>query len=156
MQPYLGQGKAEPYVTPGNVDGPDSPHFGRGGWTWYTGSAAWLFRISTEWLLGVRPEWDGLRVQPCLPPHWKRFAMTRRFRGSTYRITVTSGAQRPGVRVDGKPWDEELIPAFADGLNHRVEVRLPAAGALRARAARSPGGTAPSPPPPARAARSSR
>ena len=48
--------KVEPYVTPGNVAGPDSPLFGQGGWTWYTGSAAWLFRISTEWLLGIRPE----------------------------------------------------------------------------------------------------
>ena len=50
---------AEPYVLPGNVDGPDSPHHGRAGWTWYTGSAQWLHRVVCEWVLGVRPEWDG-------------------------------------------------------------------------------------------------
>ena len=68
---------AEPYVTPGNIDGPESPYFGRGGWTWYTGSAAWLQRVITDWVLGVRAEWDGLRVQPCLPPDWQQACMDR-------------------------------------------------------------------------------
>ena len=76
--------RAEPYVLPGNVDGPQSPYFGRGGWTWYTGSAAWLFKIITEWLLGVRPDWDGLIVDPCLPSSWKGFKMVRRSRQTTY------------------------------------------------------------------------
>ncbi|HEY6865626.1 MAG TPA: glycosyl hydrolase family 65 protein, partial [Candidatus Eisenbacteria bacterium] len=89
--------EVEPYVTPGNVDGPASPHYGRGGWTWYTGSAAWLFRVSTEWILGVRPTWDGLLVRPCLPPGWKGFTMRRRFRGATYEITVTGGGRRREV-----------------------------------------------------------
>ena len=124
MEPELY--KAEPYVTPGNVDGPDSPFFGRGGWTWYTGSAAWLFRISTEWILGVRPTWDGLIVQPCLPPDWKGFRMKRMFRGSTYDITVRTGA-KAGTRVDGQPWDGDAIPAFGDGKRHRVEVVVAAA-----------------------------
>jgi len=79
---------AEPYVTPGNVDGPDSPHHGRGGWTWYTGSAAWLHRVVTQWVLGVRPEWDGLRIDPCLPPGWTRASMTRPWRGCTYDIQI--------------------------------------------------------------------
>ncbi|HTK31309.1 MAG TPA: glycosyl hydrolase family 65 protein [Candidatus Saccharimonadaceae bacterium] len=128
----------EPYVTPGNVDGPDSPHFGRGGWTWYTGSAAWLFRISTEWLLGVRPEWDGLRVQPCLPAGWNGFRMRRRFRGATYRIDVKRG-DRDEVRVDGDCHDGTLLPVFGDGRVHRVEVTLARASAATpaARAASS-------------------
>ena len=63
--------KVEPYVTPGNVDGPDSPNFGRGGWTWYTGSAAWLFRVSTEWLLGIRPEYDTRPIR--IPSDWEGF-----------------------------------------------------------------------------------
>lgn len=126
---------AEPYVTPGNVDGPDSPHFGRGGWTWYTGSAAWLFRISTEWMLGVRPEYDGLRIAPCLPPHWKRFAMTRRFRGATYRIVARVGrGDTMRVIVDGDPQRGTLVPAFGDGRTHEVEVLLPSA--RRAKGAR--------------------
>ncbi len=116
--------KVEPYVTPGNVDGPSSPNFGRGGWTWYTGSAAWLFRVSTEWILGVRPAWEGLLVEPCLPPGWKGFTMKRAFRGSVYRITVTTGAKRREVLVDGKPWRSTVIPAFRDGREHTVVVKL--------------------------------
>jgi cellobiose phosphorylase len=125
---------AEPFVTPGNVDGPDSPHYGRGGWTWYTGSAAWLFRIGTEWMLGVRPEHDGLRIAPCLPPHWKRFRMTRRFRGATYAIEarVTRG-QTLRVIVDGEELSGTLVPAFGDGRTHRVEVLLPRVARAKAR-----------------------
>jgi len=116
--------KVEPYVMPGNVDGPDSPNFGRGGWTWYTGSAAWTFRVGTEWLLGVRPTYDGLLVRPCLPPGWKGFAMKRTFRGSVYRITVRTGAARHEVRVDGRAQRSDLVPAFGDGREHVVDVRL--------------------------------
>ena len=116
--------QVEPYVTPGNVDGPASPNFGRGGWTWYTGSAAWLFRISTEWILGVRPTWDGLLVRPCLPTDWKGFSMRRTFRGARYEITVETEAARCEILVDGKPHASDLIPAFGDGRTHRVAVKL--------------------------------
>ncbi len=125
MEPDLYQ--AEPYVAPGNVDGPDSPYYGRGGWTWYTGSAAWMFRIGTEWLLGVRPTWDGLLIDPCLPPEWKRFRMTRRFRGSTYHIEVEVARGPARMTVDGRPHEGNLVPAFADGREHRVAVTIPPA-----------------------------
>ena len=114
----------EPYVSPGNVDGPDSPHYGRGGWTWYTGSAAWLFRIQTEWILGVRPEWEGLRVRPCIPSHWNGFETTRRFRGATYRIRASVGSAEPGVWLDGRRLPGDLVPAMPEGGRHEVEVRL--------------------------------
>lgn len=132
MQPELYQ--VEPYVTPGNVDGPDSPHFGRGGWTWYTGSAAWLYRVSLEWLLGVRAEWEGLRVDPCIPAEWDGFTLTRPFRGAQYNIQVSNprhvshGVAK--VVVDGQavPPDAgpafNVIPAFSDGRTHSVEVVL--------------------------------
>jgi cellobiose phosphorylase len=116
--------KVEPYVMPGNVDGPESPNYGRGGWTWYTGSSAWTFRVGTEWLLGVRPTYDGLLVRPCLPPGWRGFTMKRTFRGCVYRIAVRTGAARPGVWVDGRPQGTDLVPAFGDGREHTVEVRL--------------------------------
>jgi len=80
---------AEPYVLPGNVDGPDSPLNGRAGWTWYTGSASWLHRVVAEWVLGVRPTWEGLLVDPCLPPQWERAKITRPWRGKTIEIEVT-------------------------------------------------------------------
>jgi cellobiose phosphorylase len=123
MEPDLYQ--AEPYVSPGNVDGPQSPYYGRGGWTWYTGSAAWMIRIGTEWLLGVRPTWDGLLIDPCLPPEWKGFRMTRRFQDCTYHIEVTVGAGAPRVTVDGRPHEGMVIPAFRDGRDHQVAVRVP-------------------------------
>jgi cellobiose phosphorylase len=88
---------AEPYVLPGNVDGPDSPHHGRAGWTWYTGSAAWLHRVVTQWVLGVRPEWEGLRIDPCLPPGWSGARMTRPFRGAVLEVEIS----RPEIAVRG-------------------------------------------------------
>lgn len=84
---------AEPYVLPGNVDGPDSPLNGRAGWTWYTGSASWLHRVVAEWVLGVRPTWDGLLVDPCLPPQWERARITRPWRGKVLEIEVTRGME---------------------------------------------------------------
>ena len=59
--------KAEPYVTPGNIDGPLSEYYGRGGWTWYTGSSQWLHRVATHWILGIRPQANGLLVDPSIP-----------------------------------------------------------------------------------------
>ena len=79
---------AEPYVTPGNIEGPDSRFYGRGGWTWYTGSAAWLFKVGVEWILGVRPSREGLIVDPCIPSSWKEYSVKRNFRGAAYHITV--------------------------------------------------------------------
>lgn len=78
----------EPYVLPGNVDGPASPTPGRAGWTWYTGSAAWLFHVLSSYLLGIRATYDGLIIDPCIPKEWSGFSVTRRFRGATLHITV--------------------------------------------------------------------
>lgn len=98
---------AEPYVLPGNVDGPASPHHGRAGWTWYTGSAAWLHRVVAEWVFGVRPGWDGMTIDPCLPPSWNRARMVRPWRGATLEIEIARGAPALGaavsVAVDGAP-----------------------------------------------------
>jgi cellobiose phosphorylase len=116
---------AEPYVLPGNVDGPDSPHHGRAGWTWYTGSAQWLHRVVCEWVLGVRTEWDGLRLDPCLPPTWRRAAMTRPYRGATLRIEIhrelPPGAP-PRVTIDGEPLATALVPPAAPGATVGVRV----------------------------------
>lgn len=84
--------RAEPYVLPGNVDGPESPLNGRAGWTWYTGSASWLHRVVAEWVVGVRPEWDRLRIDPCLPPHWNGARMIRPWRGGIYDIRILRNA----------------------------------------------------------------
>jgi cellobiose phosphorylase len=84
-----GRYKGEPYVTAGNVEGPESLHEGQGAWTWYSGSAAWLYNATIEYVLGVRVEKGKLVVKPNLPEGWPGFTMTRLFRGKKYRITVT-------------------------------------------------------------------
>ena len=120
--------KAEPYVTPGNIDGPLSEYYGRGGWTWYTGSSQWLPRVATRWILGIRPQPDGLLVDPSIPAQWDGFKVTRKFQGATYQITVQNPAHLnhgvQSMRVDGTPVGNQLIPVFADGKNHVVEVLL--------------------------------
>lgn len=118
---------SEPYVMPGNVDGPDSPYHGRAGWSWYTGSAAWLHRIVSQWVLGVRPEWDGLRIDPCLPPGWTQVSMTRPWRGNTYQIKIERTESARGgteVSLDGVRLSSNVIPSpTAKGRRHEVVVR---------------------------------
>ncbi|OPX37954.1 MAG: hypothetical protein B1H11_05200 [Desulfobacteraceae bacterium 4484_190.1] len=126
LSPKLYQ--AEPYVTSGSVDGPDSPHFGRGGWTWYTGSAAWLLKAGIEGILGVRPTYKGLIIDPCIPPEWDGFKLERSFRGAIYKIEVKNpyhtghGVQK--VLVDGSSVENNLIPAFSDGGVHTIQITL--------------------------------
>ncbi|HUI10245.1 MAG TPA: glycosyl transferase family 36 [Bacteroidota bacterium] len=125
---------AEPYVTAGNIEGPESPFFGRGGWTWYTGSAAWLFRAGLEYVLGVRPSHGGLIVDPCIPAGWETFSVRRSFRGALYHITVRNPSRvERGVLefvVDGErrsPGEGErgaLLPLFPTGGEHTVLVTM--------------------------------
>ena len=120
--------KAEPYVTPGNIDGPLSEYYGRGGWTWYTGSAQWLHRVATHWILGVRPQADGLLIDPAIPAQWSGYTVTRPFRGAVYEINVLNPDRVSGgvrrLTVDGKTVTGQVIPVLADGQTHRVEVIL--------------------------------
>ncbi len=106
----------EPYVTPGNIDGQDSPHYGRGGWTWYTGSAAWLFRVTYDYLLGVQADYDGLVINPTLPQTWERVKIKRFFRGSVYHIEIFNKCSKiPGnivIKMDGKKITGNKIPVM--------------------------------------------
>lgn len=123
--------KAEPYVTPGNIDGPLSEYYGRGGWTWYTGSSQWLHRMATHWILGVRPQEDGLLVDPSIPAEWDGFKVTRRFRGAVYEIEVENPQHvSRGIRtvtVDGSPHTSALLPVYSDGKTHAVKIVMGAA-----------------------------
>lgn len=90
--------RAEPYVTPGNVDGPDSATPGAAGWTWYTGSAAWLNNISLTRVLGIRPEWEGLRVEPCPIRGMGKVSAERVWRGVRVRIAFDADTFEPGMQ----------------------------------------------------------
>ncbi|MGA9594458.1 MAG: glycosyl hydrolase family 65 protein, partial [Candidatus Acidiferrales bacterium] len=97
--------KVEPYVLAGDVYA-EPPHAGRGGWTWYTGSAAWLYRAGMEWILGFRVRGAMLFIDPCIPRHWPGYSIKFRYHSATYQIKVDnpSGVSR-GValmEVDGK------------------------------------------------------
>ncbi|MDZ7288546.1 MAG: glycosyl transferase family 36 [candidate division KSB1 bacterium] len=123
---------AEPYVTPGNIEGPDSKFYGRGGWTWYSGSAAWLFKAGLEWILGIRPTDEGLMVDPCIPSAWEGFKLRRRFRDATYLIEVKNPEHVNGrvkeILIDGKKYEfgasKPALPVFAAGSTHRIVVTL--------------------------------
>lgn len=114
---------AEPYVTPGNVDGPASPFAGRGGWTWYTGSAAWYLRALIEGVLGIEATLGGLQVQAALPDGWDSFRIKRIYRQVTYDIHVRRAAagESAGCTIDGLPWQGITLPILEPGSIHLVE-----------------------------------
>ena len=113
--------KSEPYVLPGNTDGPISPYFGKGGWSWYSGSAQWLHRVAVNWILGVRATYEGLTVDPCIPAEWSGFRYKRLFRNAVYDITVKrTGRKR--ITVDGNVV-EGVLPDFGSG-EHSVMVEI--------------------------------
>jgi len=121
--------KVEPYVVAADVYAV-SPHIGRGGWTWYTGSAGWMYRLIVESLLGLRLEVDKLRFEPCLPADWESFKVHYRYRKTTYHITVLQTPADSGetsVTVDGIEQHNKAIPLVDDRQEHSVEVRIPVA-----------------------------
>jgi len=115
---------AEPYVMPGNVDGPASQSPGRAGWTWYTGSAAWYLRAIVEGVLGVEAQFDGLRVPSDLPDEWVGFSIRRKYRGAVYNIQVRRAerGKPPGCTLDGRPLEGQVVPPIQGGGEHQVEV----------------------------------
>jgi cellobiose phosphorylase len=118
--------KVEPYVVAADVYAL-SPHIGRGGWTWYTGSAAWMYRLIVESLLGLTLEGGLLRITPCLPADWKAFTVHYRYRETVYHIAVrqTAGAAGEGrVSVDGLEQASLAVPLVDDHAEHRVDVQV--------------------------------
>jgi cellobiose phosphorylase len=119
--------KVEPYVVCADIYGA-APHTGRGGWTWYTGSAGWLYRVALEAILGIHPAGDTLRVEPCIPCRWPGYEVAYRHGSATYRIRVENpaGAGRGAgsVLVDGQPVPGGVVPLRDDGREHDVRVTL--------------------------------
>jgi cellobiose phosphorylase len=109
--------KVEPYVMAADVYAA-APHTGRGGWTWYTGSAGWMYRLAVESLLGLRLEGDKLRLVPCLPASWPGFKLRYRYRDTIYHITVVRDESA------GVEHSDHVIPLIDDRVEHRVEVRI--------------------------------
>ena len=116
--------KVEPYVMAADVYAV-APHTGRGGWTWYTGSAGWMYRLIVESLLGLRLEIDKLHFAPCFPADWAGFKIHYRFRETVYHITVLQSPNHEGetnVIVDGVPQDGKVVTLVNDIQEHFVEL----------------------------------
>jgi cyclic beta-1,2-glucan synthetase len=127
----MGIYKVEPYVVAADVYAL-SPHTGRGGWTWYTGSAGWMYRLIIESLLGLRLEVDKLYVTPCVPVDWTEFKVHYRYRETMYHITVLQrGApnSETSVTVDGVERHETVIHLIDDRQEHAAIVTIPLAPA---------------------------
>ncbi|MDQ3248770.1 MAG: hypothetical protein M3Q45_06125 [Chloroflexota bacterium] len=119
--------KVEPYVISADVYGVQ-PHVGRGGWTWYTGSSGWMYRLGVEGLLGLRRNGDTLRIDPCIPSAWSGYEMIYRFGNSRYQIRVENRAQvSQGVKqvtIDGMVVENGLLALHDDGATHVVVVEM--------------------------------
>ncbi|MBV9329980.1 MAG: glycosyl transferase, partial [Alphaproteobacteria bacterium] len=122
--------KVDPYVIAADIYS-EPPHVGRGGWTWYTGSAGWIYRVSLEWLLGFRVQGANLVIDPCIPRSWPGFEIAWRHRSSRYDISVgnplgvSSGVL--AVKLDGRILSatrQAVIPLVDDGATHKVQIVL--------------------------------
>jgi len=119
--------QVEPYAIAGDVYS-CPPHVGRGGWTWYTGSAAWLYRVMLEWILGLKRRGNRLGFCPCIPSEWPGFEIVYRFRSATYRIKVENpdhlASGEVSVRLDDQRLADPTISMVDDGQDHQVRVTL--------------------------------
>ncbi|MBK9934011.1 MAG: glycosyl transferase [Cytophagaceae bacterium] len=120
--------KTEPYVYAQMVAGKDAFKPGEAKNSWLTGTASWNFYAISQYIFGIRPDYDGLMVDPCIPNDWKEANITRKFRGATYQISIKNpDSISKGVKqliVDGKTIDGNIIPVFADGQVHEVQAVL--------------------------------
>ena len=119
--------KAEPYVVAGDVYAHPA-HAGRGGWTWYTGSAAWMYRAGLESILGLRRHGSSFEMDPCIPSSWPEYSLVWRFGRTLYEITVSNPERRcrgiADAQLDGLAVDPCAIPLVDDGDTHQVRLVL--------------------------------
>lgn len=115
--------KVEPYVMAADVYG-IAPHAGRGGWTWYTGSAGWMYRLGVESLLGLQRTGNRLQLNPLIPEDWPGFTLSYRFAGTQYHFEVvrrdTSGTS---MMLDGEPVEGDTLTLVNDGVERRVRIQ---------------------------------
>ena len=108
------------------IAGKDADRFGEGKNSWLTGTAAWNFVAISQYILGVQPDWNGLKIDPSIPKEWDGLTATRQFRGDTFEIKVSNPDHvNKGVKsmtVDGNAVEGNVIPVFGDGATHKVEV----------------------------------
>jgi len=118
--------KVEPYVYAQMIAGKDAFRPGEAKNSWLTGTAAWNFYTISQYILGIQPTYEGLRIEPCIPAEWKTFSVKRKFRGAQYHIEVKNPNGRmkgvASLTVDGKTIEGNIIPLMPAGGTYRVEV----------------------------------
>jgi cellobiose phosphorylase len=116
--------KVEPYVVAADVYGIE-PHTGRGGWTWYTGSAAWMYQLILEQFLGLNKQGSRLSFKPVVPEEWQGFEMTYTYMATRYKLTFSHepGLKQVKINVDGEDREEDFVQLVNDGVNHEVMIR---------------------------------
>jgi cyclic beta-1,2-glucan synthetase len=119
--------RVEPYVVAADLYS-QPPHTARGGWTWYTGSAGWMYRVGVEAILGLTRRGGGLHIDPCIPKTWPKYELTYKAGRSEYKITVENpnGVNRGVTRIelDGVDHTGRDIAVVDDGAAHQVRVVL--------------------------------
>jgi cellobiose phosphorylase len=120
--------KVEPYVVAADIYA-NPQHLGRGGWTWYTGSAGWMYRTGIESILGLRVQGNGLRLEPCIPQNWPGYEISYRYKSTRYKIKVKNvngkGHTVTACEMDGHRLPPDgLIPLQDDGAEHNITVVL--------------------------------
>ena len=120
--------RVEPYVYSQFIFGPDHPRYGRASHSWLTGKAVWVFRAFIDWILGIKPTYQGLLIDPCLPTKWSGYEAERVFRGVKYEIKVIKPKEisRGVLRIilDKEELDSNILPIFEDGSTHQVEIYM--------------------------------
>lgn len=117
--------KVEPYVLAADVYA-KAPHKGRGGWTWYTGSAGWMYQLITESFLGLQQQGNKLRIKPCIPEEWNSFKVDYRYKSSMYHLIISQieGSGTITIMLDGKTQETDFILLEDDEKEHQVEIVL--------------------------------
>ena len=128
FQDHVALHKMEPYVYAQMIAGKEAAKPGEAKNSWLTGTAEWNYHAITEHILGIKPDFDGLRIDPCIPTGWDAYEVTRSFRGSTYNITVSNpdhvSTGIHSIVVDGETIDGNVLPAENSGSVHNVQVVL--------------------------------
>lgn len=121
------QYRVEPYIMPADIYS-QPPYAGRGGWTWYTGSAGWMYRLCLEAVFGLKRRGDSLQITPCIPAEWKDYRLEYNLDGAHYHIQVLNpeGVQKGVTEItfDGQQLKENMIPLLRDGQKHTVVIRM--------------------------------
>lgn len=118
--------EVEPYVFPQNILGNEHPQFGLGRNSWLSGTASWMYQAATGYIMGVRADYDGLIIDPCVPKSWSKFKVTKRIKGDTYVIQFdnTAGVSKGivSIKMDGTDIRNNIVPYALDGKEHHINV----------------------------------